>query len=144
MATPDLARLAGRVKAHRLELFPSRKAAADVAGISKDTWQRVEEGMEVRESTYAKIDRVLGWAIGSCVAITVGGEPVLADTPGGNGSAEAAGAELSSPVPADVVKRAAFEAARSKLPTAQIGDIDDFATELVEVLRRAGMVKDGD
>jgi DNA-binding XRE family transcriptional regulator len=139
MATRDLDRLAARVKAHRLELFPSRKAAADTAGISKDTWQRVEEGQEVRENTYAKIDRVLGWAIGSCIAITEGGEPTLVD----------ADADSSAAVPlerlsAEAVRQAAWEAARAKLPGAPIGDIDAFSDELVEVLRRAGQVADDD
>ena len=64
MATRDPGRLAKHVKAHRMELFTSRKAAADSAGVSKDTWQRVEEGLEVRETTYVKIDKALGWASG--------------------------------------------------------------------------------
>ncbi|NUO42445.1 MAG: helix-turn-helix transcriptional regulator [Streptomyces sp.] len=140
MATPDLDRLAKHVKAHRMELFTSRKAAADAAGISKDTWQKVEEGQDVRESTYAKVDRALGWATGSCVAIAEGGEPALIDNPAGTAqSAAPAGRSLS----AEELRRAAFEAARAKLPNAPIGDIDAFGDELVEVLRRAGLVADG-
>lgn len=135
MATRDLGRLAKHVKAHRLELYVSRLAAARAAGISKDTWQRVEEADEVRESTYAKVDKALGWAIGSCLAIAEGGAPVLADDRGAD-----AGAERLSPIDPDVVRRAAFEAARSKLPLAPIGDIDAFSDELVEVLRRLGEV----
>lgn len=119
-----------------MELFAARKAAADAAGISKDTWQRVEDGETVRESTYAKIDRALGWSTGSCVAVAEGGEPILADrsviTP-----------DAPPPLPADAVRRAVFEAARAKLPLAAIGDLDAFSDELVEVFRRVGMVKDG-
>ena len=38
MSTPrDLARLAKAVKARRLEVHPSRLAAAKAAGVSKDT-----------------------------------------------------------------------------------------------------------
>lgn len=122
-----------------MELFTSRKAAADAAGISKDTWQRVEEAAEVRESTYAKIDRTLGWGIGSCVVIAEGGEPVLVDHSGGSASAAP-----QSGISADTLRRAAFEAARAKMPTAPIGDIDAFSDELVEVLRRVGIVPDAD
>lgn len=89
MATRDLDRLAKHVKAHRLELYTSRDAAAAAAGMTKDTWQRVEEGRPVRESSYAKVDRALGWATGSCVSIAEGGEPVLMNVwaEGGWGSA---------------------------------------------------------
>lgn len=138
MATRDLDRLAKHVKAHRLELFTSRKAAADTVGISKDTWQRVEEGQEVRESTYAKIDKALGWAVGSCAAIAEGGNPVFVDHSGGAGDAASERPKLT----ADAVRRAAFEAARAKMPSAPIGDIDAFSDELVEVLRRAGEIED--
>lgn len=139
MATRDLDRLAERVKAHRLELYRSRLEAARAAGISKDTWQRVEDGVpDIRETSYAKIDRALGWATGSCIAIAEGGEPVLVDRPR-NGTAAPASVV---PVSAEAVRRAAFEAARTKLPTASIGDVDDFSDELVEVLRKAGLVAD--
>lgn len=141
MATRDLGRLAERVKAHRLALYPSRLAAAQAAGISKDTWQRVEEGVpDIREASYAKIDKALGWAIGGCVAIAEGGEPVLADRPHNGTPASVP----SAPISAEAVRQAAFEAARAKLPAAPIGDVDAFSDELVEVLRRAGFVTDAD
>ncbi|MFM9629439.1 hypothetical protein ACKI10_17650 [Streptomyces galilaeus] len=139
MATRDLSRLAKQVKAHRWELFTSRKAAADSAGVSKDTWQRVEEGLEVRETTYAKIDKALGWASGSCIAISEGGNPVFVDSSkAGGASAPAAQQKLT----VEAVRRAAFEAARAKMPAAPIGDIDAFSEELVEVLRRTGDIGD--
>lgn len=141
MATRDLNRLGARVKAHRLELHPSRLAAAHAAGISKDTWKRVEDGEVVRDDKYPRIDKALGWVVGSCVAIADGGEPALADGSAGTGlvSASAAAAVPS----AEQVRRAAFEAARAKLPDAPIGALDEFSDELVEILRRAGSVADG-
>lgn len=138
MATRDLSRLAKQVKAHRLELYPSRLAAAQVAGISKDTWQRVEEGEEVRESTYAKVDKALGWARRSCLAITEGGNPVFVDS----AKVGVAPAAAQQKLTAEAVRRAAFEAARAKMPSAPIGDIDAFSEELVEVLRRTGDIED--
>jgi len=140
MTTRDLGRLAKRVKAHRLELYPSRLAAATAAGISKDTWKRVEEGKPILEVKYAQIDRALGWATGGCISITEGREPVLVDSPNGAAPAPAPSGSLS----ADELRRAAFEAARAKLPGAPIGEIDAFSDELVEVLQKAGFVKDGD
>lgn len=143
MTTPrDLGRLAKYVKAHRMQTYSSRKAAADAVGISKDTWQRVEEGQEVRESTYAKIAKALGWDADSCIAIAEGGEPILTD---GTGAGTPAAATPAPPLlDPNALKRAAFEAARAKLPASTpIGDIDAFSDELVEVLRRAGVVENG-
>nr|WP_206669422.1 helix-turn-helix transcriptional regulator [Streptomyces lavendulae] len=138
MATRDLDRLAKRVKAHRLELYSSRLAAAEAVGVSKDTWQRVEEGLVVREATYAKIDKALGWATGSCVAITEGGEPALA----GESVMPPPSGEVKGLSPAEA-RQAVWDAARAKLPDAAIGQLDAFSDELVEILRRAGAVADG-
>lgn len=138
MATRDLDRLAARVKAHRLQRYPSRKAAADAGGITKDTWQRVEEGKAVREVSYVGVERALGWSVGSCLAVADGGEPVLVDVTSGAAALAPAAVTLS----ADVVRKAAYAAARAKMPSAPIGDVDAFADELVDVLRRAGEVID--
>lgn len=137
MTTRDLNRLAKYVRAHRLELFAARKDAAEAVGISKDTWRRVEEGQVVRESTYVKIEKALGWAAGSCESISIGDSPVLIDTPAGAAPTYPGvqGAAMSP----EAIRRAAFEAAREKLPMAPIGDIDAFSDAFVEVLRRSGM-----
>jgi hypothetical protein len=135
MATRDLDRLAQSVKRHRLELYGPRDAAVSASDVTKDTWQRVEEGRPVRESTYAAIERALGWATGSCIEVAEGGEPTLVDTAARGGSVAASGR-----LTAAAVRRAAFEAARKKLPMAAVGDIDAFSEEIVEVLRRAGEV----
>ncbi|MCZ4602985.1 helix-turn-helix transcriptional regulator [Streptomyces sp. Lzd4kr] len=137
MTTRDLERLAKSVKAHRLELYPSRLAAAQAAGISKDTWRKVEEGhADVRDSTYAKVEKALGWATGSCTLIAEGHSPVLA------GDTEHP-AEATPRPSEDDVRRAAFDAATTKLPNAPIGDVQAFTDELVKVLRRLGEVEDG-
>ncbi|MFD8771345.1 helix-turn-helix domain-containing protein [Streptomyces sp. NPDC055817] len=74
MSTHDLERLGKAVKARRLALYESRVAAAKAAGISKDTWKRVEEGEPVRDGTYVKIDPALDWAPGSCLTLLEGRE----------------------------------------------------------------------
>lgn len=65
----DLGRLAAVVKSRRLALYKSRDAAATAAGVARGTWKRVEEGLEVRDGSYAKIDAALKWPDGSCVTI---------------------------------------------------------------------------
>ena len=137
MATRDLRRLATRVKAHRHEKYPSRDAAAAAAGVTRNTWKRVEEGQEVRELTYAKVDKALGWVTGSCILIAEGGDPFLA-------------AELPPHAPAlpelseEEARKAAYEAARAALPRAPIGDVDDFVDRFVNALRRTGQVRGND
>lgn len=134
----DLDRLAHSVKRHRMEQYPSRDAAAEAAGITRNTWKRVETGDEVRESTYAKVDKALGWAIGSCLIIAEGGNPVLA------GDDIAATGAPATPATAEEARRAVFEAARTTLPDAPIGELDAFSDELVEILRRLGSIRDAD
>lgn len=79
MESRDLERLKNAVKARRLELGLGQKKAAELADVAKDTWRRVEAATLVREMNYAKIDQALGWAVGSCILIAEGGEPVLAE-----------------------------------------------------------------
>ncbi|MGW7001309.1 helix-turn-helix domain-containing protein [Streptomyces sp. NPDC054933] len=79
MATRDLNRLAERVKQRRLELSLGRLKAAQSVGMSKDTWLRVERGQPVREDAYPKIARALRWAVGSCIDILEGREPILVE-----------------------------------------------------------------
>ncbi|GGQ83357.1 helix-turn-helix domain-containing protein [Streptomyces flaveolus] len=136
---PGLDRLAQTVKRHRMQQYSSRDAAAEAAGITRNTWKRVEEGAEVRESTYAKIDKALGWAIGSCVAVKEGGSPVLAaDDIAAN---ESPAVRLTE----EEAQQAAFEAARAKLPASTpIGDINAFSVEFVEILRRLGQIQERD
>ena len=135
MATRDLGRLAVRVKAHRHEQYASRDAAAAAAGVTRNAWKRVEEGQEVRELTYAKVDRALGWATGSCILIAEGGEPFLA-------SREAPLAPASPDVSEDDARKAAYEAARAAMPRAPIGEVDDFVERFVEALRKTGQIRD--
>lgn len=79
MAPRDFSRLAQHVKARRLELGLALKKAANDAAISKDTWIRVEKGAPLREISYAKMEPVLQWAPGSCVAVLEGRSAITAD-----------------------------------------------------------------
>lgn len=123
-----------------MQQYSARKEAADAGDITKDTWQRIEEGQPAREKSYLGVERALGWAVGSCIAIAEGGEPVLV-------AAAVGGAPSLTPTPTgrlsvEAVRKAAYEAVRSTMPSAPIGDADAFVNELVDVLRRAGEVDD--
>jgi transcriptional regulator with XRE-family HTH domain len=61
-----------------MELGLSLDALAEQAGMSRDTYRRIEAGRAVRDLTYAQTEGALGWAPGSCVAILGGGEPTPA------------------------------------------------------------------
>lgn len=123
-----------------MEKYSARKDAAEAGGITKDTWQRIEEGQPARPRSYRGVERALGWAAGNCLVIAEGGEPVLVDAADGTSS-------TITPTPtgrlsAEVVRKAAYEAVRSTMPGAPIGEADAFVDELVDVLRKAGEVDD--
>ncbi|MFE4867634.1 hypothetical protein [Streptomyces sp. NPDC056682] len=77
MADHDLARLATYVSKRRTELKLGVEPAAKLAGISKDTWKRVEAGQKVWDSKYAGVEEALSWAPGSCQDVMAGGEPLI-------------------------------------------------------------------
>ncbi|MEV6854757.1 helix-turn-helix transcriptional regulator [Streptomyces microflavus] len=118
-----LQRLATDVRERRLELRLGIAAAAEKAGMSKDTWRRVEEGSRVRDTSYAKIDSVLGWAPGSALSILDGAEAIRVE-PLGVGDLAAAR------IPESELERA--------ITGAMVVVVDNMtAAEIREVARRA-------
>lgn len=81
----DLDRLATAVRTRRTELRLGIEPAAKLAGISKDTWKRVEAGLKVRDTTYTAIDVALQWAAGGCLAVADGGDAVPVERLAGGG-----------------------------------------------------------
>ncbi|WP_433379105.1 hypothetical protein [Streptosporangium sp. CA-115845] len=71
----DYDRLAEMVKSRRLSLHLSINGAARQGAMSPITWTRVEKGLNVRELTYAGVDRALGWEQGSAARVLEGGDP---------------------------------------------------------------------
>jgi hypothetical protein len=136
MATRDLGRLGRAVKARRVKLFSSRLKAATAAGMSKDTWQRVEDGEAVQPGTYAKMEPVLKWAPESCEAVAEGGEPLLVEYVESNGDVTM----VSKPqvVSAGDVKNAVTISAFATMPDATIGSVQEQAERLVVELRKLG------
>lgn len=79
MTSPDFERLALLVHQRRTELRLGIEPAAKTAGISKDTWKRVEAGQKVWDRSFASIEAALGWAPGSCKSILDGHNPEPAE-----------------------------------------------------------------
>jgi hypothetical protein len=140
MASPDLPRLALRVKKRRLELGLARNTTAVEYGMSKSTWKRVEEGLPVREMNYAKIERALLWATGSCVRILEGGDPIPIER------SEAGSVDFAS-VPADdmegEIRQAVQNAmvAGTNLTADRIREVNEIA---IELLKKRGILPMGD
>jgi transcriptional regulator with XRE-family HTH domain len=139
VATPDLQRLAERIAARRKRLGLSVRRAAAAAGISKDTWTRLENAQSVWQSTYDAIEPVLGWTAGSCRKIIDGGEAAYLD--------EAEPGQIT-PVPPQVLEteiRAAVQGAlissTDELTTAQVREVNDKA---IAALRDAGILPPAD
>ncbi|MEU7240236.1 hypothetical protein [Streptomyces sparsogenes] len=141
MTTPrDLDRLAKAVKRRRLELGLARLAGAQSAGISKDTWKKVEEGQPVRDMSYAKIDGVLGWATGSCELIMQGGEPIPVES-----ARTADGVDISViPIqPRDLaseVTQAVQTASIATIGHLTADEIKKLSEQVVENLRARGVI----
>ncbi|MFE7395670.1 hypothetical protein [Streptomyces sp. NPDC057557] len=138
MAHQDPARLAKYVKDRRLELGIPRKKAAAEAGMSKDTWQRIEEADSVRLMSISKVDAVLGWASGSAVGILEGKEPITTKA-----SENAPGVDISQRPAVDIEGRArdviqlATIATTSGLTAEEIRELSDKA---VRDLKANGLI----
>jgi hypothetical protein len=133
----DLGRLAALVRERRLHLGLGIEPAAKLAGMSKDTWKKVEAAQNVRATSYTSIERALQWAPNSCMRILSGHEPVIAET-----SAAAGGAiaiipkeELERQV-GDAVNSAAL-GVRSDLTADQILDLNE---RVLNELRKRGVL----
>lgn len=138
MATnDDLLRLARAVKQRRLALRLARLKAATDAGISKDTFKRVEEGLPVREMSYASIDAILGWANGSCASILAGGSPTVIEK--AEADPNVAITKVTDAGRGDTVRRVVESAsiASTNLPA---DEIRKLAERVVEDLRREGVI----
>ncbi|MCY0962459.1 helix-turn-helix domain-containing protein [Streptomyces sp. H27-H5] len=123
----DLDRLATAVRSRRTELKLGIEPAAKLAGISKDTWKRVEAGLNVRDTTYAAVDRALRWAPGSSEAVGEGREVILTESPAGEESVKI------SRIPKRELERLLGDTVQSAA-IATRGDLT--ATEILELNRR--------
>jgi hypothetical protein len=75
---PDLDRLARHARTRRHDLGLPMTALAAKAGLSKDTYVRIEHGKRVSAGSYAKAEAALGWGVGTVRGVLGGGEPAVA------------------------------------------------------------------
>lgn len=74
--------LAAKVRARRVELGLSVRAAAQAAEMDRNTWSYLEDGSRrTAEFKYAGIERALRWEPGGVSAILAGGEPTPMGSP---------------------------------------------------------------
>jgi hypothetical protein len=137
----DYERLAQAARRRRAELgLALNDANAKAGGLSNRTWQRVEKGLEIRETNYVKIDRLLHWAPGSCIAILEGGEPVpVADM----ADADAASVQ-KSPLSREVIDKKALNTVQLALVAMAKGtpaeEIREISERVVRDLREQGLI----
>lgn len=139
MAPRDYARLATAARKRRAELsLALTDATAKTASTSRKTWQHVENEEPVRDSSYAKIDRLLRWAPGSCMAALEGRDPVpVAEVDG------APGVVLSDidPKAADARGREIVQLAAIATTSGLTADeIRALSERAIEDLRKAGLI----
>lgn len=137
----DYERLATLARRRRAELgLALNDVNAKAGGLSNRTWQRVEKGLEIRETNYVKIDGLLQWAPGSCLAILDGGEPVPVEEVK---DPEAGGAQ-KSPLSPEAVDKAALDAVQLALIATAKGtpaeEIREMSERVVRDLRKQGLI----
>ena len=109
-------------------------------GLSNRTWQRVEKGLELRETNYVKVDGLLKWAPGSCLTILDGGEP----TPVEEMKDPAASGVQKSAMPQDVIDKQAIETIQLALIATAKGtsaeEIRRMSERAVRDLKERGLI----
>jgi hypothetical protein len=137
----DYERLATLARRRRAELglALNDKNAKD-GGLSNRTWQRVEKGLQIRETNYVKIDGLLKWAKGSSLRVLAGEDPIPVD----DMNDEAAAATQKSPLPAEVLDEEARGVVQLALIATAKGttveEIREMSERVVRDLRERGLI----
>jgi hypothetical protein len=135
----DYKRLATLARRRRADLgLALNDANAKAGSLSNRTWQRVEKGLEIRETNYVKIDGLLKWAPGSCLQVLEGGDPVpVEDVDGAPGVQK-------SPVPPEVIDSQARDVVQLALIATAKGttveEIREMSERVVRDLRERGLI----
>lgn len=132
----DLQRLARLVIKRRVQLGWHKSDAASAADLTITTYMRIEKGQSVRDVTYAKLERALGWAPGASQAILEGAS-----------EAHLAGDVVEgvrfAPVPdEDGARRAVQDAVMATMPGVTAGEMSELTDAVVVELRKRGIVSD--
>ncbi len=137
----DYDRLATIARRRRHELgLALNDTNAKAGGLSNRTWQRVEKGLEIRDTNYVKIDGLLQWAPGSCLTVLDGGDP----TPAEEMEDPAASGVQKSPLPKDVIDKQALETVQLALIATAKGtpaeEIREMSERVVRDMRERGLI----
>lgn len=137
----DYERLATLARRRRAELgLALNDMNAKAGGLSNRTWQRVERGMEIRDTNYVKVDGLLRWAPGSCLRILDGGDPVPVEE---LKDPEAEGVQ-KSPMPREVIDEEARGVVQLALIATAKGttaeEIREMSERIVRDLRERGLI----
>jgi hypothetical protein len=137
----DYERLATLARRRRAELgLALNDVNAKAGGLSNRTWQRVEKGLEIRETNYVKVDGLLKWAPGSCLTVLEGGDP----TPVDDMKEPAASGVQKSALPQDVIDRQAIETIQLALIATAKGtsaeEIREMSERAVRDLKERGLI----
>jgi hypothetical protein len=127
----DLKRLAKLVYERRVHLGLGVEPAAKLAGMSKDTWKKVEAGKVVRVTSYSGIERALRWAPRSCLRILEGHDPVVAE------ASPVAPDETIAVIPKEELERQVGDA----LNSAVLGMKSDLTAEQILALNERVLVE---
>ncbi|MGW0920185.1 hypothetical protein ACWD3J_14345 [Streptomyces sp. NPDC002755] len=135
----DYAKLAKLSRRRRSELgLALNDANAKAGGLSNRTWQRVEKGLAIRDTNYVKIDGLLHWAPGSCLAVLEGGEPTPVEPVAANPDAQ------TSPMPPQVLDAEARDVVSLALVATATGstaeEIREMSERVVRDLREHGLI----
>jgi DNA-binding XRE family transcriptional regulator len=138
MTSPALERLGQLVQTRRAELKLGVEPAAKLAGISKDTWKRLEAGLRVWDRSFAGVETALQWAGGSCRIVLDGGDPVINEP-----SEESPEAKIAQ-VPKTELERLvgdAIQSAAIKTKGSLTGDeILELNARVLQELRERGVI----
>ncbi|MFD7416842.1 hypothetical protein [Kitasatospora purpeofusca] len=103
--------------------------------MSNTTWHRVEDGLGVRDTTYARVDGVLEWPTGTCMQIldTPGFAPFASET--------AAGVRYSRPpLNESAIRQAIQSATIATAPGLTGAQIMELQERAIDELRRRGLL----
>lgn len=130
-----LARLATLVAQRRLAMGLDKIDVARASDLTITTYGKIEKGLSVRDSSYGKLEPVLGWAPGSCLDVLRGADSPALIT--GHIGPAATSPVLDEDLAEDVAS-AVQDAAIHVSDTLSSSEIRKLKAEVVDLLRARG------
>ena len=132
-----LKRLADLVTQRRLELGMDKIDVARSADLTITTYSKIERGESVRDTSYGKLESVLGWAPGSCLDVLAGAErpALVTDHVGPAVSSPVLGEDLAADIGSIVQDAAIFVSDNLTSP-----EVRKLKSEVIERLRARGIL----